>query len=326
MHNLMNNTMAYAGAEPWHKLGVRFDQDFLAEEAIVAAQLGYTVEKEPLYRNLNDEGQNSGEAYHKVNAFATVRTDTREVLGIVGDRYEPLQNRDAFAFFDNLIVEGQARYHTAGALGRGEKVWLLARTPEIFSVLPGDEVENYLLLSNAHDGSGAVEVRLTPIRVVCQNTLGMAKADSKPIVKIRHTINVEDRIAMAGRIVRETVSRMHGAYEQYEALAKCKVTDQDCEDYINAIFGVEPDRKENPRAFTMRERKIADFDISLTRGMGVDIPGVQGTAWWLYNGAVEYADYFAKVKAGTDRTDALLFGSIADFKQKAMDEALALVK
>ena len=166
--NVTNNktSMMYIGESPWHKLGTKLDKPATAFEAIQAAQLDFMVVKFPI-KTVRHE-------LPVENHFATVRTDTLQTLGVVGSRYEPIQNKDAFDAFDTLVGEGEAIYHTAGALGKGERIWLLAKLPDYIRVNLNDIVEKYLLLVNSHDGSGSVKVKLTPIRVVCENTLSMA--------------------------------------------------------------------------------------------------------------------------------------------------------
>jgi len=130
-------SMMYVGETPWHKLGTKLEKPATSEEAIQEAGLNFTVQKFRLQTATN----NLPVETH----YATVRTDTMEVLGVVGSRYEPIQNKDAFRTFDALVGEGEAIYHTAGALGRGERIWLLAKLPDYIRVNGNDVVEKYRL-------------------------------------------------------------------------------------------------------------------------------------------------------------------------------------
>ena len=174
-HNLATTNgktaMMYVGEVPWHRLGTKLDQPATAREAITAAGLDYRVELKPLK---TDDGNDVP------TRKATVRTDTNQVLGVVGNGYVPVQNFQAFGFLDAVVADGGLRYHTAGALGRGEKIWMLAKLPGQIQVKnSADIVDKFLLLSNAHDGSAALRVYFTPIRVVCQNTLSLAERRSQ---------------------------------------------------------------------------------------------------------------------------------------------------
>jgi len=123
--------------------------------------------------------------------------NSKVVLGSVGSRYVPLQNTDAFSFFDPFIRNGWASFHTAGALGNGERVWVQAKLRGQIVITPEDAVDKFLLLSNSHDGSGAVGIRFTPIRVVCQNTLNCALEGGSAVISVRHTRNIAENLKKA---------------------------------------------------------------------------------------------------------------------------------
>ena len=160
--------MVYMPKPAWQEVGVKLPKLMTSSEAMEHAGLDYKVEKRPLYT--------LGERNRLIpveHSFATVRTDTSLPLGIVGDRYTVLQNTSAFEFFDTLVGKGEAIYETAGVLGRGERIWLLAKLPGYIKIRK-DIINKYLLLTNTHDGSSTVIACMTPIRVVCQNTLNVA--------------------------------------------------------------------------------------------------------------------------------------------------------
>ena len=156
-------SMFYTRETPWHGLGTKVEESPCSEEALITAGLDWDVVQEPIYTG-NEE---------LINGYkANIRDTDRKVLGVVTNRYKVVQNRDAFSFTDRLLGEG-VRYETAGSLQGGRRVWLLAHMPRDY-IISGEKFSPYLLFSNTHDGSGAVKVALTPIRVVCQNTLNLA--------------------------------------------------------------------------------------------------------------------------------------------------------
>ena len=192
-------SMMYVGEEPWHGLGTKLESPASAAEAIEAAKLDWEVKKVPLY---------AGSGRRRValkNRFAVVRKDLWgkkqcEALGVVGSQYTPLQNREAFSFFDPIVGEKAAVYHTAGVLGDGKRIWILAKLPEDIRVINDDITHKFLLLSNSHDGTSAVQVKFTPIRVVCQNTLTIA-LNKGPTVWVVHTQNIHERLREAERLL-----------------------------------------------------------------------------------------------------------------------------
>lgn len=158
-------SMFYVRETPWHGLGTKVKEAPASNDALILAGLNWQVLQEPIFTAASEPIEG-----YKVN----VRDSDRKALGVVTDRYKVIQNNEAFAFTDELLGEG-VRYETAGSLQGGKKVWLLAHMPREY-IISGEQISPYLVFSNTHDGSGAIKVALTPIRVVCQNTLNLALA------------------------------------------------------------------------------------------------------------------------------------------------------
>src|SRR4051794_3662591 len=176
----------------WHGLGKIVENYPTSEEAIAFAGLDYQVEKQSIF---------TADAQIK-DYFATVRTDTKQVLGVVGSKYEVVQNKTAFTFFDSLVNDGNGiRYETAGALGNGERIFITAKMPDIIKVGRRDEIEEHIFLTTSHDGSGSIMAAFTPVRIVCNNTLNMALKDHSNAVYIKHTANAENKLKEAARII-----------------------------------------------------------------------------------------------------------------------------
>ena len=180
---------------PWHRLGKVVDDALTSKEAIVAANLGYEVVKE---QNVVKYG---GKEFISPGSFSTIRTDIPAILGAVGKDYTVVQNVEAFDFFDAIVGENQAIFQTAGVLGNGEQIFISAKLPKSIVLDDVDYIDQYLLLSNSHDGSRSIEVLFTPIRVVCNNTLMAALATAKNRIKIRHTISAKDKLREAHKLL-----------------------------------------------------------------------------------------------------------------------------
>jgi phage/plasmid-like protein (TIGR03299 family) len=211
-------SMFYVDSPPWHGLGTRLAAPPTSREAIEAAGLGWTVAKVPLY------GVGGTRFAVPPDRFALLREDLighqdGHVLGIAGPEYVPLQNRRAFDFFDPLVQDGHAWYETAGALGRGERVWIQARLAGDLEIAPGDRVKRFLLLSNSHDGTSSVQIHLTPVRVVCNNTLIAALFDGRPI-SIRHDLNMAGRLEQAKVLLGLVNQRYEGTSRSFSRTAR----------------------------------------------------------------------------------------------------------
>lgn len=310
------NSMMYVGETPWHGEGTKLDKVATSAEAMEAAGLDWKVEKRPIYAGFGPDG--SKPIPWK---FATCRMDTQTPLGVVGAIYRPLQNKEAFSFFDSIVGVKEAMYHTAGALGDGERVWILAKLPGYIRVKGDDVSEKFLLLVNSHDGSRAVQMMFTPIRVVCQNTLNLAVDGSELQSKIRHTTNIGERV----QEVRETLGIINEKFALFEQLSQRLAVTQLTKDAWNGYLKTLKLAPSTADEATTRLKNIGEQVTTLFHtGKGATMPSAKGTAWGAFNAVVEYVDYCRGSDQADNRTKSLLFGSGADLKQRAWDAALAL--
>lgn len=307
-HIESDDSLFFVGATPWHGMGTELPNLATAAEAIAAAGLGWQVIQEPVLTSGGIEL-----ADKRIN----IRQDTGKPLGVVGTQYTILQNDHAFDFFDKVTQDPHGpKYETAGSLWNGRKVWILARMPETLEVLPGDEVIPYILLSNSHDGSAAIRVMETPIRVVCQNTLNAAHTGSGRSIKVRHSGDVVLKVGQVQDALGILRTSFAETLEVYQLLAKTTPSKDQVEDVLKRLF---PDTKSD-RAKLQRERVLNLAE----NGLGSDIKGVRGSAWSLYNGATELVDHYANVGSKRDdandmRLNSMAMGSGLDTKANALE-------
>lgn len=221
-------TMFYVREKPWHGLGTRVLEAPTSKEALELAGLNWRVLQEPVYTE-----QKELVAGYKIN----IRESDRKVLGVVTNRYKVIQNEEAFAFTDKLLGEG-IRYETAGSLMEGKKVWLLARMPHEY-IITGECISPYLVFSNTHDGSGAVKVAITPIRVVCNNTLNLALSTAKRSWSMIHKGNIQDKLQEAKETLFMAQNYMDCLNSEFEALNMQKLTDRKVMEYIDILLPME---------------------------------------------------------------------------------------
>lgn len=207
-------TMFSVREMPWHQMGIIIEDAPTSEDAIRLAGLDWSVNQEKIY--LSDGTEVKG-------SYANVRSSDGKPLGIVGERYRIVQNVDAFAFTDALLGEG-VRYETAGSLKDGKVIWMLARMPEQIEIL-GDKIDPYMVFTNTHDGSGAVRVCMTPVRVVCNNTLNMAMSRAKRVWSARHTGSITDKLDEAMETLRFANQYLEATKETFEELHKVKLNE-----------------------------------------------------------------------------------------------------
>jgi phage/plasmid-like protein (TIGR03299 family) len=296
---------------PWHGKGNLVDHALTAGEAIVEGGLNWQVELA--------EVTVAGVLLE--DYFATRRTDTGLVLGIVGKRYQVVQNSKLFTFFDPVInPEKGAIYHTAGVLKEGRRVWILAKVPGDFYV-PGvddDVVQNYVLLASSHDGSLHVTVMHTPIRVVCWNTLSMALQGRQTMVQIRHTASASYQLAMAHTVLGLATNRISAVKEAARALAGYTVDNNLLKRFLRAILPSKPERRgEGPDPVTRNKR--LRVEMLFEAGNTNTLPGMEHTGWALYNAVAEFVDHDWAARKGTDTLDRAWFGSGDELKLKAFN-------
>lgn len=304
-------SMAYAGATPWHGLGTALaDEDLYDwEKACIKSGLNWTVELVPLVT------QDTGA---KVDHRAVRRSDGR-ILGTVGARYCPLQNADAFKWFTPFLIAKEAALHTAGSLRHGSRIWVLAKlNRDPIVVAAGDEVEKYILLSHSHDGSLAVRVGFSPIRVVCANTLAMAhRADASKLIRLKHTKDLLENLANIREVMDAADAEFTASAEQYKLLARKSVNQADLEKYVRLVFEVEDDKDASTRMKNLMQEVTGLFEA----GRGNDLPSIRGTLWAGYNAVTEWLSYH-RGRNADNRLNSLWFGPSAEMNRHALDVAL----
>lgn len=313
-HNI-NEQRVFTVGKSWHGLGTVVDTEKTAREAIKLARLDYGVKKEPLFC-LQKELENN---------VAIIREDNENILGITTKKYKIVQNEDAFSFFDVVVGEGQAIYHSAGALGKGERIWILAKLPNDIVVGNDDVVEKYLCLTNSHDGKSSLRMYFTPVRVVCQNTLNMSLQDAKNGISIRHTGNIKYKTDEARKVLNISINY----YNQFENIVKAfenkPMQEKELNDYFDKVLGINDDKESSTRKENQKSDLVTLFDT----GKGQDL-GNKHSLWKAYNAVTEYTDHYRTVKNidkdKSNKLSSIWFGSGAKLKEKAFKEAVTLIK
>lgn len=311
-----NASAFFVGQTPWHKLGTMLDSPPTMEEGILAAGLDWRV-------GLKNLVTTDGE---KVDHRATYRMSDGKIFGVVGPGYTPLQNADAFKWFQPILDSGLASLHTAGSLQEGRKIWILAKInkPNL-EIVDGDSIERFILLSNAHDGTRAVRVGFTPIRVVCANTLQLAHdatSEANKLIKVSHTKNVKQAIEAFHEVMNVANSTFEASAEQFRKLAKFKINHADLRKYVKLVLDIDPTKPETELP-GQTLTKIRTMTMLASHGKGNSLPGVMGTMWAAYNGVTEYLSYEAG-RTDDNRLDSLWFGQNANLSRRALEIAVGM--
>lgn len=269
-------SMFYVRETPWHGLGTKVKEAPASNDALILAGLNWQVLQEPIFTAASEPIEG-----YKVN----VRDSDRKALGVVTDRYKVIQNNEAFAFTDELLGEG-VRYETAGSLQGGKKVWLLAHMPREY-IISGEQISPYLVFSNTHDGSGAIKVALTPIRVVCQNTLNLALAKANRCWSMIHTGDIHEKMQEARDTLLRAENYMQELGQEFENLRMKKLSDRQVTEYIEILLPLEdnstPQQTKNIRKLR-EDMKMRYFDAP-------DLQHVGKNAYRFVNAVSDFATH-----------------------------------
>jgi phage/plasmid-like protein (TIGR03299 family) len=326
--------MFYYGETPWHKKGNRLEQPATANEALKAGGLNWGVRRVPIetHERLPRE---------IAKRVAVVRDDLdpgdpRAVVGVVHPDFRPLQNRDAVSVLDALVGHDERVFHTGGYLGNGEVIWLLAKLPENITVADKkDVIEPYMLLTNSHDGTIAIDFRLTVVRVVCQNTLALAmrRDQSSQIFKRAHNVSPETLLVKANEFYQFCTKAAADFGHVFQKMHDVQFGQDELESLVATLLPL-PRPPSNTsvssavkKQYETRLRKITEAREGITTvfaegcSNGLKIPPAEKTLWGALNAVTAFVDHKQEITG--DRYAHILFGSGATLKQKAYELALA---
>ena len=302
----------------WHKLGTVTAGALTSEEALKTAQLDslVRVSDEPIYTRIE------GEEIEMPKKFLTYRNHPKKgltALGVVGTRYTPIQNLEAFEFLNHIADETGAVFETAGSLGNGERVFMTMKFPESMKLASGqDVIDNYIMAVNSHDGSSAFIVAVTPIRAVCTNTVRLALASAKSKVSLKHTAGATAKVQQARETLGVVFAYQEAFEAEVEAMLSVKVSDAQYKKFIEAVIP-EPKKKEvTDRQLNSIEKKRGEL---MALWNAPTQQNVAGTAWAAYNAVAEWADWVKPIRGGDDkddlRSERMLFGGAEKLKARA---------
>jgi phage/plasmid-like protein (TIGR03299 family) len=316
----------------WHGLGQIVEGFVTSKEAIQFAGLDYQVEKRELFTYDSEiimDEQRWGTKIPEVavpNYYATVRMDNDTVLGVVGKDYQVVQNADAFTFFDAIIGGDGIQYETAGALGKGERIFITAKLPSYIKVGRDDLINQYLFLTTSHDGSGSVTAAFTPIRIVCNNTLNAAMRNHSNAIKIRHTMGAQERLEQAHKVMGISYRLADELEVIFNQWTKVRISDPQVKRLIElamtpnreVLKNLQEGREEQ---LSMQFRKVCErvYEYALSSPTQ-QTETAKGTVFGAYNAVTGYFQNVRSYKDGEAKLKSVLLGGTAQARtQKAFD-------
>lgn len=335
-------TMAWKGEKPWHGLGVELKENVSVEEMVHQAGLDWTVSLRPIAYNVDrspaDGFDNHETCAHTNDYRALMRDSDGRLLDIVGSRYLPTQNEEAFRFFQEFVSAGDASLETAGSLKNGRMVWGLASLNSSFTLEGGDTVKGYLLLTNPHEQGKARVVKFTPTRVVCWNTLSMALRGGSGMGEGMGEFRQSHRLVFNEAQQKRAKQSLGIAHEQFaeheevvRTLAKTTLSEDDSIGFLSKLVNPELMIECKGSITLVREKldagkagkKLSLCVDGLTRSPGAQLPSAKGTLWGAVN-ALTFAVDHSFGRGADQRLTKAWFGPGAVLKQRAYDEALKL--
>lgn len=308
----MVETMAYAGELPWHGLGEKVSNDLTPAQMMQKAGVDWEVHEVESFIEFNGTRKPTGQK-------SLVRGSDGRILTNVGENWKPVQNETAFEFFSEFVLSGDMEMHTAGSLKDGQYVWALAKVSESFDVFGEDRVDSYLLFSNPHQYGKSIDIRFTPIRVVCNNTLTLSlNQATKNGVRIGH------RTEFNPDTVKETLGLAHEKFAKYKEMAEFlgsrKVTAESLIQYYNEVF---------PNTSKDADFKVESYDnLSRNAKLCYDALEVQPGAeyapgtWWQAFNSVTYITDHVQGRNAENRLHSQWFGYNQARKVMAVNKAV----
>ena len=309
--------MAYVGATPWHGLGKEVPADLTPEQMLEAAGLNWEVKKYPTFAVLDESDPDS---VIETKQSALVRLSDKKMLDVVSDDWNPVQNAEAFEFFNEFVMAGDMEMHTAGSLKDGQIVWGLAKIKESFELFKGDKIDSYLLFSNFHKYGFSTDVRFTPIRVVCNNTLSLSLSSAvERMVKISHRkqfdpANVKGMLGIA-------TDKLKKYQEMAQFLGSKKAKTESVVEYFERIFPLTTTSKEKEEG---KRSKNADIALSILHTQ----PGAEYAegSWWQPFNAVTYMTDHVMGRSNDTRLTSAWYGYNKGLKTKALELAVEMAE
>lgn len=316
--------------KPWWNLGKVIQEHPNSVEAIKHAGLGYEVVKSPLYTPIDNLGISENglvcteQNIEVPNFYATVRNDNNAVLGVVGKDYQIVQNTDAFTFFDSIVGGGDGiLYETAGALGKGERIFITAKLPEYIKVGRDDLIEQYIFLTTSHDGTGSITAAFTPIRIVCQNTLNAALKNSSNVVRIRHTANAKQRLNEAHRVMGIATHNGRTMQEVFNHWSKIEIKDREVMKLIQMAMA--PNKEilkdlnlgKEDELSTMFKNTCDDVFAYAMQNESQLLETTKGTVFGAYNAITGYFQNVRNYKTDEAKVKSLLMGGTAQLRTQS---------
>lgn len=313
--------------KPWHNLGQIVSEYPNSKEALIFAGLDYEVVKRKIYTHDGDIGKGLDFLIRDIEIpdhMTTIRTDTNQVLGVVGKDYEIVQNIDAFSFFDSIVGGEGIQYETAGALGNGERIFITAKLPSYIKVGKDDLIEQYLFLTTSHDGYGSITAAFTPVRIVCNNTLNAALRNNTNAIKIRHTANAKDKLKIAHTIMGISNQLSSELEDIFNFWTKISISDKEVKKLIQMALCPNKETLHNLNSGienSLYFEKMCDsaYEYAMSNETQA-MTSTKGTLFGAYNAVTGYFQNVRLYKDSEAKLKSMMLGGLAQLRtQKAFN-------